>query len=158
MANNFIQWFKSLLIPRDKYKHLLHYELFLELNAHQRKLVADLLHPREFKAGESVFEKGYPLEVIYFIESGEMELTPLFREEGQVVLGKHQVVGVLDFFGDKKRLCSARAITDLSLSALSANDLQELLNRDPVLGVKILRSCCSFLSKYIRDHAQPHRS
>ncbi len=158
MANRFIQWFKSLLIPRDKYIHLMHYELFKELNAHQRKLVADLLHTREFKAGESVFEKDYPLEVIYFIESGEMELTPLFREEGPVVLGKHQFVGVLDFFGGKKRLCSARAITDLSLKALSENDLQELLNRDPLLGVKILRACCSFLSNYIRDHAHLHRS
>jgi len=154
LASKLLLWFQRLLNPRDEHKHLLRYSLFKDLNAHQRSLVASFLHSREFRAGESVFERGYPLEVIYFVESGEMELTPLFDGDASTVLKKNQFVGVLDLFSGKKRLSSAKALTDLKLKALSEDDLQEILTRDPALGVKLLQACCCFMGGFIRDHAR----
>lgn len=158
MAPRFLLWFKRLFVSPDLHKDLLKYSLFKELNAHQRKIVASFLHEREFKAGESIFEANYPLEVIYFIESGEMELTPILAADGNTVLKKHQFVGVLDLFSEKKRLNSANARTDLKLRALSEKDFQELIAKDPALGVKLLKACCCFLSDFIAEHSRQNRS
>lgn len=70
------------------------------------------------------------------------------------MLKKNQFVGVLDLFSGKKRLSSAKALTDLKLKALSEDDLQEMLTRDPALGVKLLQACCCFMGGFIRDHAR----
>lgn len=158
MANEILLRLKRLFVRKDAHKDLLHYCLFRDLNANQRRMVSEFLHTREFSAGESVFEEGYPLEVIYFIESGEMEVTPLISDAGPVRLKEHQFIGVLDYFSGKKRLNSAKAVTDLVLKALSDDDLQELLSKDPALGVKLLRACCAFLGGYIRDQVHHHRS
>ncbi len=154
MASNLMLWFKRKLVPRDQHKDLLRYSFFKDLNAHQRGMVASFLHSREFRAGESVFEHGYPLQVIYFIESGEMEVTPIFAGDHPTVLKQYQFIGLIDLFGGQKRLSSAKAITDLKLKALPEDDLQEMLAKDPALGVKLLKACCDFLGGYIRDHAR----
>ncbi len=151
LASKLLLWFKRLFTAADAHKELLRYSLFKDLNSHQRALVASFLHNREFRAGESVFERGNPLEVIYFVESGEMEVSPLFEGEGSTVLKKNQFIGVLDLFSGKKRLSSVKALTDLKLKALSVDDLQEMLARDPALGVKLLQACCCFLGGYIRS-------
>ncbi len=158
LANEILLWFKRLFVRKDCCKDLLQYSLFRDLNARQRRLVANCLHTREFKAGESVFEEGYPLEVIYFIESGRLEVSSLFPDESPTVLKRHQFIGVLDYFSDQKRLSSAKGITDVKLKALSADDFQELLTKDPDLGVKLLNACCCFLGTFIRDQARQHRS
>ena len=150
MASKLLLWFKRLFTAADAHRELLRYFLFKDLTSHQRALVVGFC-TTEFRAGESVFERGNPLDVIYFVESGEMEVSPLFEGEGSTVLKKNQFIGVLDLFSGKKRLSSVKALTDLKLKALSVDDLQEMLARDPALGVKLLQACCCFLGGYIRS-------
>ena len=153
LAAKFLLWFKRLLVNGEQNKHLLQYKIFKDLNTHQRKQVADFMHSREFKAGEVLYEKGFPMEVIYFIESGEVELQPFVEGGKATVLRPHDQFGLLDLFSGRKRLGGARAVTDLKLKAITTKDFQELVTKDPGLGAKLLNASCEILGDYIRDHS-----
>jgi len=139
-------WLKAFFAAKDSHKELLNYSLFKDLDTHQRRMVGELLHSREYKAGDPVFEAGHPVEVIYFIQSGEMELTYPQTDSDPNLFSHPQFIGVLDHFDTQKRHASAKAITELKLLALSVSDLHDLCNRDTALGVKVLQACCEYLA------------
>lgn len=139
-------WLKSLFAEKDSYKDLLAYSLFEDLNSHQRRLVGELLHNREYKAGDLIFEAGHPAEVIYFIQDGEMELSYPHEDAEPNRFSHPRFIGVMDHFGSQKRQGTGKAATDLKLLALPVGDLHELCKRDPALGTKILRACCKYLA------------
>jgi len=98
-----------------------------------------------------LFEEGHPLEVLFFIVSGELQVTGKLNPQGSAVLKKHQFIGVKDLFGDNKRSGSATALTDLSVLALTESDFQDLISKNKRLGNKLLKACCEFLASYLQD-------
>lgn len=146
MASFFPSWLKAIFEAKDSHKELLKYSLFKDLDSHQRRMVGELLHSREYKAGDLIFEAGHPAEVIYFIESGEMELTYPQADTEPILFAPPQFVGILDHFGSQKRHATAKAATDLKLLALPVSDLHELCKRDSAFGHKVLRACCEYLA------------
>lgn len=144
------KWFGD----RNQHAELRRYSLFRELNAYELGLVHKHLHQRDFKAGEVIFEEGFPMEVIYLIVSGEVEMSGIAGGEGPIVLKKHKFIGVIDLFAKGLRLNTAKALTDVSLLALSEPDFWELVNKNRALGIKLLAACCRFLDGYLLDSAQ----
>jgi len=136
-----------------KHMELRHYSLFKELSAYELRLVHKYLHSREFKAGELIFEEGFPLEVIYFIVAGEVQVSGFANCRGPQVLKRHKFIGVIDLFDQAKRLSTATALTDVSLLALSERDFWELVNKNRALGIKLLAACCRFLDRYLLESA-----
>jgi len=151
-------WIGRLFSGGDKYAGLRHYTLFKDLNSHELGLVFDLLHPRDYRTGETIFEKGFPLEAIFFIESGEVEASEIQPGSGARILKRHQFIGVLDLFAQNKRLSTATALTDVAALALSESDFWDLVNKFPALGVKILRACCRFQAKFMFGQAPEHKA
>jgi CRP/FNR family transcriptional regulator len=146
MAARIFQWFKSLFTSKDTHHSLRGFMLFRDLSAHDLALVSEYLHERVFRAGEAVFEEGYPLEVVYLVKSGEVEVSGGSQSGTSVKLGAYDIIGLIDLFKGKKRLNSAKAISDLTLLAVSATDFRELVSRNPALGVKLLSACCEYLA------------
>ncbi|MCB5224646.1 MAG: cyclic nucleotide-binding domain-containing protein [Candidatus Cloacimonadaceae bacterium] len=146
MASLFPSWLKAFFAAKDNHKELLKYSLFKDLDSHQRRMVGELLHSREYKAGDLIFEAGHPAEVIYFVESGEMELTYPQADTEPVRFEPPEFVGIFDHFDTQKRHASAKAATDLKLLALPVSDLHDLCKRDTALGVKVMRACCEYLA------------
>jgi CRP/FNR family cyclic AMP-dependent transcriptional regulator len=136
-----------------KHTELRHYSLFKELSAYLLNLVQKHLHHREFKAGETIFEEGFPMEVIYFIASGEVQASGIHNSTDPTVLQKDQYIGVVDLFDQGMRLSTAKALTDVKLLALSQADFWELVNKNRALGIKLLAACCRFLGSYLLDIA-----
>ncbi len=152
MIQKFLEWLKHLFVVSERHAQLRQYLLFKDLNAHQLQLVDNCLHNREFKAGETLFETGFPLEVLYFIAEGELKVSGASPSEGFQTLKKHDCVGVADLFAKEKRSGTATALTDLSLLALSQTDFWDLVNKNSALGVKILSACCRILGRQITDN------
>lgn len=144
-----IKWLKALLHKQDKYKNLRHYPIFKELNSFELYLLYNFMHARAFKAGEVLFDKNYPLEVIYFIEKGEIEVEGQSHPSGKSILKKHQFLGMMDMFHENIRSSKATALTEVQALAISRFDLMDLIHKNPRTGVKILSGVCRSFSNYV---------
>lgn len=151
MPKKALEWIMGVVQGRAREQELRHYALFRELTPFELRLVHKLLHEREFKAGDLVFEAGFPMEALYLIAEGELQLSPVAPEKTPRVLKRHQFVGVLDLFAKKQRLSTATALSDLRLLAFAKEDFWELVRQNPGLGVKILSACCHFLGRYATE-------
>jgi CRP-like cAMP-binding protein len=151
MVKNYLKWLWKVIRKPNEHQALKKYLLFRELNPFELSLVNACLHNREYRAGEVLFEEGHPLEVLFFIVSGEMQVTGKLNPQGSAVLKKHQFIGVIDLFGNNKRSGSATALTDLSVLALTESDFQDLISKNKRLGNKLLKACGKFLASYLQD-------
>jgi len=91
----------------------------------------DVEHPTrtvEFSAGQSVFEQGDASDVVYVVESGEVDIVRILAEGGEEWLnrvGPGQYFGELGPFLGFPRSASARAHTDVTLTAYAARVFRE---------------------------------
>jgi CRP-like cAMP-binding protein len=111
--------------------------------------VAAHLLLRHAPAGEVIFAPGDPGDAMYFVESGQIELTNE-DEERQETLAR-LIPG--DFFGEmalltgKSRSVTAQAVVNTNLWALYRTDFDTLLVRHPVLTVSLSNTLRERLSQ-----------
>lgn len=150
-----IAWLKTLLHKPSKFAYLKRYSIFKELSSFELYMLNNYFHARSFKAGEMLFDKDYPLEVIYFVEKGEISVTGNAHPSGHSSVKKHQFLGLLDMFHENIRSSSAIAMGDLETIAISRHDLMDLIKQNPRMGIKILTGICHFYSNYIFTICKP---
>jgi CRP/FNR family cyclic AMP-dependent transcriptional regulator len=117
--------------------------LFEMLNRKELKLLAAMVHERNYAAGELICEQGTPGAAMYIVKKGAVEL---FRQDAQ---GRQvRRLGVLEdvtFFGEgalidgSVRIMSARAIEPTEALVFFRADLDQIVDRMPTTGTKILR-------------------
>lgn len=151
MLKKLLNKIKRWLEKPGQHHELRKFTLFKDLKDHELNLIFPSLHNREFKAGEILFEEGYPLEVIYFIVSGEVQLTDTPDIPVTMLLKKNQCLGVLELFVHNRRLGTAKALSNLQLLALSQVDFWEMVHKNTPLGVKLLTACNRILAHNFVD-------
>jgi len=149
MLKLFIAWLKTLLHKPNKYAALKRYTIFKDLTSFELYLLNNYFHSRSFKVGEMLFDKDYPLEVVYFIDNGEIEVTGSTHPKGHCILKKHQFLGLLDMYHENIRSSTAVALTDVETRAISRHDLMDLIKHNQRMGIKILTGICTCFSNYI---------
>jgi CRP-like cAMP-binding protein len=149
MIKLILGWLKSLLHKPSKYASLRRYSIFKHLDSFELYLLNNFMHQRSFKQGEQLFDVGYPLEVVFFIEKGEIEVIGKANPHGRALLSKNQWIGIMDMFYENIRSSSAKALTDVQVLAISRDDLMDLINKNPHMGLKILSGICESLSRYV---------
>lgn len=98
-------------------------------------------YERSFAAGEVIFEEGDPGEVLFVIQSGEVELTRLGLMGRQAVAR----LGCGDFFGEmsvvvrEPRTARAVAVTDCRLLELDGATLEAMCVERPEIAIRIIR-------------------
>ncbi len=98
--------------------------------------LADLLprvQRRVYRAEETVFREGDPPAFIYYVLSGEINLT-LTSEERRISVGKFtagRLLGIQTIFDDGPYFTSATALTPTTVLAIPRTDLVEILRRHP---------------------------
>ena len=70
-------------------------------------MLNNFLHKRNFNSGELLYDKDHPLEVIYFIFSGEVEVTGPTYPKGRYVVRELQILGLIDMFKEETSSSSA---------------------------------------------------
>lgn len=151
-----LQWIKTLLHKPNKYIALRRYSIFKELSSFELYLLNNFMHHRSYKSGELLFDKGYPLEVIFFIEKGEIEVLGNTHSQSSVKLGKNQFIGLIDMFYESTRSSQAVAQTDVEAVAISCSDFMDLLKSNPRMGTKILTGVCKSFSNTIFHLSNPN--
>ena len=108
----------------------------------------------EVKAGEILWKEGDAGEFEAFIVRGKVETTKETEFPGrQVVVGVYSpgaIVGELCIMEARPRAVTAIALEDTSLLLLERERLEELLVRDPALGVKLLKGMLLAVSIRLR--------
>lgn len=127
--------------------------IFQGLSDREFREVEKLIHNRTYKPQEFIFKRDVPGEGMYIIMSGAVEIAVGVRG------GKKQVLAELnvgEFFGELSlldadvRSASAIARDSANLLVFSQPDLSSLLERNPVLGNKILINLAKVISARLR--------
>lgn len=145
---------KTIWKKPDKYADLKKFPVLVETSSFELYLLNNFLHKRNFNSGELLYNN-HPLEVIYFIFSGEVEVTGITYPKGRYVVRELQILGLIDMFKEETRSSSATALTEVTAYAVSRYDLSDLFRQNPNLGVKMLTAFCQTLSNYIFNISSP---
>lgn len=146
-----LSWLKSILHKPDRHAWIKQYEIFKDLNSYDLFLVSNILNKRVFKKGEMLYASEYPLEAIFFIESGQIELIRDGGEGNPSLLGEGKIIGLIDMFSDQVRTGSAKALDAVTAYAVSKTDLDQLMTQRPALGIKLMRAICGYLTGVVTE-------
>ena len=100
--------------------------LFEMLSPVELEYVADLARPRQFKAGEVIFEEGSVGDSIFVIAKGEIEILQKRndgREQTIAVLGSPSFFGEMSLIDKERRSATARPRSSCDLLQLSVENL-----------------------------------
>jgi len=115
--------------------------LFADLEEGELERFSHVAVPRTFPAGTRVFHEGDNSDACYIVREGSFRVT---REhsDGRAItlatLGPGEIFGELAMLDGDKRSASAESITDGTLLALPANDVRNLLARNPEIALKLV--------------------
>jgi CRP/FNR family transcriptional regulator, cyclic AMP receptor protein len=115
--------------------------LFADLEEGELERFSHVAVPRSFPAGTRVFHEGDSSDACYIVSDGSFRVT---REhsDGRAItlatLGPGEIFGELAMLDGDKRSASAESITDGTLLALPANDVRNLLSRNPEIALKLV--------------------
>lgn len=138
----------------DKLKHLkdqsnivFKSRFLANLNPAERYEFLQLCHRRSYKEGEYVFYKNDPGTGMYFIESGNIQLTIGSNDQetteeilSQIELKSPESFGALSIGYNLRRKSSAKCITDCDLLGFFKPDFEVLRDRHPHIAVKFLQT------------------
>jgi CRP-like cAMP-binding protein len=128
--------------------------LFRDLNQRGLRFVRELMHIRNYREGEVVFEEGDPGQGMYIILEGEVKVLLRGNQKGEEVEIVRLKTG--DFFGEfslideSPRSATVVATTPSRLGGFFRPDLKELVERNPRHGVKVLWNLAQVLTERLR--------
>ena len=108
--------------------------LFAELDAAEISDIMELLRAQVAEAGQVIVRAGEPAHSMYFIASGEVEIS--VRHE-RLHLGIGQFFGEVAVLKRARRSATVTALSRTSLLVLDAQDLHALMERDPRVAGRI---------------------
>lgn len=126
---------------------------FSDLSKRDIYQVSNLLHKRDYLAGEYIFYQGDPGIGLYLIHDGDVEIQRIDDMGKSHILAsfsRGDIFGELALIDGEKRSASAIARTDTKLSVLFKPDLDELVAKYPKKGLKILQGFTSILVSRLR--------
>ena len=137
--------------------------IFEDLNSRELRFVESLVHERTYKPGEHVFRQGEVGVGMYMILTGMVDISvensdPLISQEPSIYVTRLESG---DFFGEialiednGRRTASATAHTDCTLLGFFKPDLNELIERNPVTGIKVLSRLAQVLGRRLRETSE----
>jgi CRP-like cAMP-binding protein len=152
--------FKSPTEKTDLENSLLSVPLFSNLSPKDLTYIFQIIHTRNYVAGEYIFYQGDPGIGLYMIRDGEI-IIQRNTESGLIPLATF-VKG--DFFGElalvdgEKRSASAIAKTDTRLAVIFKPDLDDFIYKYPKKGIKILQGVAHIIAVRLRQLNEDHIS
>ena len=130
---------------------------FAGLSARELKEVGVIVHKREYRAGEPVFNQGDPGLGMYIVQEGEVSITLRGRdgeERELAVLADGDFFGELALLDESARSASAVCKTPCSLIGFFRPDLFEVIEKNSSLGVKIVLKLAEIVAERLRKTDQ----
>lgn len=128
--------------------------LFSSLTKKEIKKVSFVIYERTYVAGEFLFKEGNPGSAMFIIKSGTIliERTDASGEKHcYATLVAGDFLGELSLLDDSERSANARCTTKTTVIIIFRHDLFDLITREPVLGVKVLKELAAMIGKRLLD-------
>jgi CRP-like cAMP-binding protein len=117
--------------------------VFHYLSRNEWLLLCGYLDKKQWKKGDTVMREGEQANSMAFIISGSLSVKKETVFPGRytivALLERGAMVGEVSVMEKTDRTATVVAAEDCSLFELSSENFEKLLDREPVLGVKILR-------------------
>jgi CRP-like cAMP-binding protein len=119
-----------------KLKYVKNAVLFADLSEEEQKKVSEGMRLVRYREGQTIFEKSDTSDVLYLVKSGWVKI---ITADSTVLasMGPGSLLGEADLFMGRPRSTGALAATNVSLWALSDQDLEKLIAQEPKIGVKL---------------------
>jgi phosphoenolpyruvate synthase/pyruvate phosphate dikinase len=124
-------------------EHVEKVPLFAGLERHEAQAIARLMKERRFAPGETVVLEGASGAAFFMIDSGEATVTVHGKEVGTLSAGDH--FGEIALIDEKPRAATVTAKTDLVCHGLTFWEFRPLVERNGVIGWKLLQSMAGML-------------
>lgn len=139
--------------------------LFQDLEDREIEDVLARTHPRQFPAGHIIIREGEPGASMYIMVEGEVEITKQLtlvldeetpKERVMIRLRAENGVyfGEMSLLENDPRSATVTALTDCALLELYPQDFRDLIQKDLVMGVKLLLRLAQLLSRHLRKTNQ----
>lgn len=127
--------------------------LFKHLTAPDLREVARYFGVCEFAEGEAIFKEGEPGSFMCIVHEGRVSVIKSDKEHEPVVMGSEGVgraFGEMAVLDGERRSASCVAESDCVILTLSKAAMDEMLEMQPRIGAKILRTIAVSLSRRMR--------
>jgi hypothetical protein len=100
-----------------------------------------------FKAGQTIFKEGDHADVMYVIQSGEVEV----RYNGHQIetLGEGNIFGEMSLISDEPRAATVSALTDARIVPIDLKRFMFLVEETPYFAVQVMRIMSSRIKKML---------
>jgi len=136
-------------------------EIFGDLDDDEMEGLAEICDVLEMRVGEYVFHEGDEGDRLYIIESGEVRISrvvPGTGEEALTVLKRGAVFGEMAILDQSERSTDAIINKRCKLLSIARANFEMMLDSDPTLANKILRSVVRMLCARLRMTNETLRS
>jgi NTE family protein len=121
------------MIPED----LRASDLFYGLSDEELELVIARLKPERYAKGQTVIRPDEPINRLYFVESGRLQVTDTDTDRVLGYLGPGSFFGeITAFLPGQQHAAGLEVVIDATLFSLSHEDLQDLLLRHPQMALR----------------------
>jgi CRP-like cAMP-binding protein len=127
--------------------------IFADLDDTELGKVADICREQRYQPGETVFKEGDPGNRLFLIAQGEVRISrqiPGSGEEALAVLKIGACFGEMAVFDRSERSTDAISNGGCTLATISRSELEMLLDFEPDVAVKVLRSMVRLLAVRLR--------
>jgi CRP-like cAMP-binding protein len=116
--------------------------VFADLNERDLAALADDLRAKEYAKDDLIFRQGDESREVYFVRKGKVriyKISPSGNETSIVIFSTNDVIGELAAIDQEPRSASAKAMTSVSLLALSQERFLYAMQSAPRFGLNIAR-------------------
>jgi CRP-like cAMP-binding protein len=134
--------------------------LFEGLSDAEIASLESLLEEKRITEGKTVFVENMLGESLYLIEQGTIKISKMLAEGDEKIL---VILGPEDFFGEMAilegtpRSATARVAEDACLLSLQRKDFEAFCEKNPKLGLKLMRNIVRTFTRRVRENSEEYR-
>ncbi len=139
-------------VDSKSHSFLVNIPLFDTLDKAELTIVEEYIRTFEIDKGEFLFKEGEQGDFVCFVLNGNLGIIKKTDKSTVEIatLSKGCSVGEMSIIDESRRSATVRARRKTSLASLSQKDFEEILEKHPKIGVKILKALLSFVSMNMR--------
>jgi len=132
---------------------------FSRLNQNEIKKIKDIAINKSYKKGEYIFYEGDPGNQFFMIIKGKVKLVKMIANGDEHILSiftKNDIIAEVVAFDHGNYPASAVALEETQLAVFANNSIEELIEKNPQIGLKLLKEMSARLRRsqqVIRDLA-----
>ena len=131
------------MATETKLWHLENFNLFKTLNAFEKVKMSTKVKHNKMKKNEYIYFPEDPSSSIFFLKKGRVKIgtySDTGKEIIKAILNPGEVFGELSLVGEEKRNDFAIALdNDLVVCSLGMKDMEEMIEKNPLIGLKVTK-------------------